>query len=176
MNDRFDMTSLKLKDGQSLDHESEATVDVIVTASDGTLSSTETFTLTVTDVNEAPTDISLSATSVAENAAGAEIGTLSATDPESDAITFSVSDDRFEVVNDTTLKLKDGQSLDHESEATVDVIVTASDGTLSSTETFTLTVTDVNEAPTDISLSATSVAENAAGAGDRHAERDRPRE
>ena len=74
-------TTLKLKDGQSLDHESEATVDVIVTASDGTLSSTETFTLTVTDVNEAPTDISLSATSVAENDAGAEIGTLSATDP-----------------------------------------------------------------------------------------------
>ncbi|NBS66709.1 MAG: hypothetical protein EBT33_20650, partial [Betaproteobacteria bacterium] len=55
---------------------------VIVRATDGaSLSTDQTVTVTVTDANEAPTDIALSASSLAENAgANAVVGNLSSTD------------------------------------------------------------------------------------------------
>ena len=86
-------------------------------------------------------------------------------DPDAgDSQTFQVSDSRFEVV-DGQLKLKDGVSLDHESEPSVNVTVTATDGAGHQIQqTFAITVGDVNEAPTDINLSGNTVAENAAGA------------
>ncbi|MES0828554.1 cadherin repeat domain-containing protein, partial [Ruegeria sp. SCP11] len=112
-----------------------------------------------------PTDITLSNASVDENAAGAIIGDLTVTDPDDgDSHTFSVDDARFEVVAGQ-LKLKAGEALDHETEDTVNVEVTAEDtGSLTYSETFVITVNDLNEAPTDITLSNASVDENAAGA------------
>ncbi|MCR9152266.1 MAG: hypothetical protein NXH83_19045, partial [Rhodobacteraceae bacterium] len=154
--DRFEVVdgTLKLKDGIALDHEAEATVDVTVTATDtGGLSTSETFTLAVTDVNEGPVAIGLDGATLAENEDGAKVGTLATKGPDAgDTHAYTVSDDRFEVV-DGTLKLKDGISLDHEAEPTVDVSITATDtGGLSTSETFTLQVQDVNEAPVDLSL------------------------
>jgi len=165
---RFEIVGdqLKLKDGQSLDHETEASVEVAITAEDQAgATHTQTFTITVQDMNEPPTDISLSATAVDENAPGAIIGTLDATDPDDgDTATFTVSDNRFEVVGDQ-LKLKDGQSLDHETEPTVRIEVTAHDqGDLTYTEAFDITVNDVNDPPTDITLDPASVDEIADGA------------
>ncbi len=103
---------LKLKDGESLNHETEASVDVTVTATDkGGLTTDQVFTITVGDVNEKPFDLELSATNVAENTAGAVIGNLSVTDVDAgDSHEYAVSDERFEVV-DGQLKLKDGESL-----------------------------------------------------------------
>lgn len=73
------------------------------------------------NVNEAPTDVTLSNTSVAENAPGAVIGTLSVTDVDAgDSHTYMVNDNRFEVVNGE-LKLKDGVSLNYEAAHSVDV-------------------------------------------------------
>ena len=166
--DRFEVVDdqLKLKDGVSLDQEETASIDIEVSSTDaGGLSRTETFTVAVTDTNEGPTDIALDNTSVAENAAGAVVGTLTTTDPDAgDTHTYAVSDDRFEVV-DGQLKLKDGVSLDHESADTISLDVTTTDaGGLSRTETFSISVGDENEAATDIALDNTSVAENAAGA------------
>ena len=66
-----------------------------------------------------------------ENDAGAVVGTLSTTDVDaSDTHSYSVSDARFEVVEQSgemVLKLKDGVSLDEEAAATVDVTVTSTD-------------------------------------------------
>ncbi len=166
--DRFEVVDgqLKLKDGVSLDQEETASIDIEVTSTDaGGLSRTETFTVAVTDTNEGPTDIALDNTSVAENAAGAVVGTLTTTDPDAgDTHTYAVSDDRFEVV-DGQLKLKDGVSLDHEAADTISLDVTTTDaGGLSRTETFTISVGDENEVATDIALDNNSVAENDAGA------------
>ncbi|NBG94709.1 hypothetical protein GTQ45_03080, partial [Pyruvatibacter mobilis] len=147
--DRFEVVDgqLKLKDGVSLDHESADTISLDVTTTDaGGLSRTETFTISVGDENEVATDIALDNTSIAENAAGAVVGNLSTTDPDAgDTHTYAVSDDRFEVV-DGQLKLKDGVSLDHEAADTISLDVTTTDaGGLSRTETFTISVEDVNE-------------------------------
>lgn len=112
-------------------------------------------TLALADLlNVAPDDIAFGddTPAIDENEAGAVVTTLSGTDPNAgDELSFSVDDNRFEIVligSDYTLKLKDGESLDHETEGTVTVSVTATDlGGLTRSEDLTITVNDVNEAP-----------------------------
>ena len=191
---RFEVASdgtLKLKAGQHLDYASEKTVNLTVTATDaGGLSTQKTFTLSVQDdpnyptpqpqppQNHAPTDIALSESQIAEGKDGATVGKLTTTDPDTgDRHTYAVSDSRFEVASDGTLKLKAGQHLDYASEKTVNLTVTATDaGGLSTQKTFTLSVQDdpnyptpqpqppQNHAPTDIALSASDIAEGKDGA------------
>ena len=82
------------------------------------------------DTADDPTDLTLSANAVDENDAGAVIGTLTVDDPDSTDFIYSVSDDRFEVVNvngTDQLRLKDGQALDHEDEAQVTFDITVFD-------------------------------------------------
>ena len=166
--DRFEVVNgqLKLKTGQSLNHESEGAIELNITSRDqGGLTTQQAFTLSITDINEAPTAVSLSNTAVAENAEGAVIGTVTATDPDpDDTHTYTVSDDSFEVVNGQ-LKLKAGQSLNYEVGSTIDLVITATDGdSLSKTEQFTLTVENLNEAPIAIALSENLVTANNVGA------------
>ncbi|MFZ4535301.1 beta strand repeat-containing protein [Propionivibrio sp.] len=99
--------------------------------------------------NNAPTLVTLSANTVAENAAGAIIGNLTVTDPDAgNTHTFAVDDARFEVVAGQ-LKLKAGNSLDHEAAVSVNVTVTATDGGgLSKAQVFAIAVTDVAETTT----------------------------
>ncbi len=121
--------------------------------------------------NVAPQDILLSNQSVDENDSGAVIGTLSATDPEGDAITFSVvGDSRFEV-NGTTLQLASGQSLDFEGEnGNVTVTVRATDALGASTDQdFTIGINDIGSVLTgddgNNSLTGTDENDTISGAG-----------
>src|SRR5262249_965086 len=82
---RFEVVNgqLKLKDGISIDFESEPTLNVVVTATDSAGHAVqETFTLSVGDVNEAQTALSLDHNQILENAAGAVVGTLTVVDPD----------------------------------------------------------------------------------------------
>ncbi|MEO1324698.1 MAG: hypothetical protein AAFV59_17025, partial [Pseudomonadota bacterium] len=92
---------------------------------------------------------------VIENEVGATVGTITAFDPDAgDSITYTVSDDRFEVV-DGELKLADDVSLDFEEASSIEVTVTATDSQgLSSEETFSIDVADVNEAPSGLTIEA----------------------
>src|SRR5687767_2486522 len=99
------------------------------------------------NINFAPTSISLSTSSVAENDAGAVIGTLSAQDPNTgDKITLTVVDssspfEAIQVKGKWVLKLKSDVSLDYEAlgNGTTTVQVRATDsGGLSKVETFTI--------------------------------------
>ena len=93
-----------------------------------------------------PSDIALSNTTVAENAAGAVVGTLTTVDAYAGGThSYSVSDNRFEVAGGQ-LKLKNGVALDYESAPSVTVTVTSKDAAGASvSETFTLTVGNVAE-------------------------------
>jgi hypothetical protein len=107
-----------------LNYEAKSSYEVIVRTTDsGGLTFDKTITVTVNDLNETPTAISLDNSTVAENAAGAIIGNLTTTDPDAgDTHTYTVDDVRFEVVAGQ-LKLKAGQSLDFETEPSVNVTV-----------------------------------------------------
>ena len=82
--------------------------------------------------------------------AGDTVSVLDASDPQGDAFTFQVDDERFEVDDQGVLKLKDDMMLDHEMEASVDLVLTATDehGHVSAETMVTVSVVDVNEAPT----------------------------
>ncbi len=169
---RFEIvgTQLKLKVGQTLDKEAEPTVNLTITATDqggAGLAYNEAFAITVDDVNEAPTDITLDNSNVSELTDGAVVGNLAVVDPDlGDAHSWSVDDARFEIVG-TQLKLKAGQTLDKVAEPTVSLTITATDqggAGLSYNEAFVITVDNVNQAPTDITIDNSSVSENAAGA------------
>ena len=159
---------LQVADGALLDfaNATSHTVDVRVTDAAG-LTYDETLTIDVTNVNEAPTDVTLSVSTVAEGApADTIVGTLQGTvDPDpGDSHTFNLIDDaggRFQLVGNA-LQVVDGTQLDFESAASHTVTVRVTDAAgLSLDKTFTIDVTDVNEVPTGVALSATTVVEGA---------------
>ncbi|MEM8635565.1 MAG: hypothetical protein AAGF33_11355, partial [Pseudomonadota bacterium] len=77
---------LRLVEGGSLNFEDAAAVDVTVSAlneNDDAISEIFTIDLiNVADVNEGPSDLTLDGNTVAENDAGATVGTLSSFDPD----------------------------------------------------------------------------------------------
>jgi Ca2+-binding RTX toxin-like protein len=127
-------------------------------------------------VNSAPTAISITGGTVAENVSpGTVAATLSAADPNAgDSFTYRivdgagnpVSDSKFEIVGDE-IRIKGGAVLDYETATSHDlhIEVTDADG-LTYTQMVTINVTDVDEfdvtTPTDSDAAANRVAENAA--------------
>jgi len=89
-NAAFNIDGDKLRASSSFDFETKSSYSVRVRSTDqGGLWTEKVFTISVTDVNESPTNISLSASSIAENAGtNATIGTLTTTDPDA-ANTFT---------------------------------------------------------------------------------------
>jgi Ca2+-binding RTX toxin-like protein len=104
--------------------------------------------------NDRPTDITLSSTQVAENAAnGTVVATVSGTDPNSgDRLTFSLVDNaggRFAINANGQLVVYDRSRLDYEQATSHTVTIRATDrGGLTVEETFTITLANVDENPT----------------------------
>ncbi len=130
--------------------------DVTVQVSDGNGGTdTQAMAVTVANTNETPTDLALSANTVAEHAAtGTVVGTVSGTDPDSgDTKTYSLIDTaegRFAINSSTgEITVADGSLLNYESATNHSVMVRVTDsGGLTYDETFTINLTNVNEAPT----------------------------
>ncbi len=162
----------------SADYEShQASYSFDVVATDGGtpgLSATQAVVVSVTDVNEAPTAINLSASSIAENnAAGATVATLTAVDPDgagsgyAGAFTYALVDGDGDTDNDaftiTGDQLTINAPADFEDQGSYSIRVQVTDAAdLSYVTTKTITVTDVNEAPEITSGATGSVEENAA--------------
>ncbi len=115
------------------------------------------ITVNVTNVNEAPTqpvDINAAANTVPENSPnGTLVGiTARSTDPDAGAtISYSLTNNaggRFAINNSTgVVTVANGALLDFETATSHSITVQASDGSLSSSQSFTIAVTNVNEAP-----------------------------
>ncbi|ODM73348.1 cadherin domain-containing protein [Bradyrhizobium elkanii] len=142
-------------------------------ASDGTQTSTQTFTVNVTDVApSAPVDNNAAANTVVEGAAvGTTVGvTASSTDINGPAVTYSLTGDSSGggfTINATTgvITVADPSKLDYESAPGHAYTVTAqaSDGTLATSQTFTIAVTEAPPSvPVDSDAGANAIAEGAA--------------
>lgn len=169
-NGSFTIVGTALRLTPSANYETKGSYSIRVRATDtGGLSFDKPFVITVTNVNEAPTNISLSASSIAENnTADATVGTLSAADADAgDTRAYSLvagpgdADNASFSLSGSTLRLS--AVADFETKSTYSVLIRVTDGgDLHFDKAFAITITNVNEAPTDIALSATSIAENSA--------------
>src|SRR5205823_6276755 len=120
------------------------------------------FSIMVTDVSEAPTNIALSNSAVAENSAlGTVVGTLSGSDPDTgDTMTFALltSGSPFAIVGN---ELCVAGAIDYEAATSHSITIRATYASgLTFDKPLSISVSNANEAPTNISLSNSSVAEN----------------
>ena len=120
--------------------------------------------VTVNPVNDAPTNISLSANNIAENQpAGTLIGNLSTDDSDAgDTFTYSlVSSTDANAFRIEGSKLLSNAVLDFEAKSSYTFnIMTADKAGLTFSKSFTITVINANDVPTDIQISANTIAEN----------------
>lgn len=117
--------------------------------------------------NSAPTDISLSSRGIAENAAnGTVVGTLTTADPDTDdTFSYTLLDNaggRF-AISGSRLVVANGSLINYEAKTSHQVTVRVQDSAGNTIDrTFVIGVNDVNEAPTNITLSNATIIENAA--------------
>ena len=117
--------------------------------------------------NQSPTDLTLSTSSIGENAPnGTVIGTVVTTDADSgETFTYSLTDDaagRF-AINSITgeITVADGSLLDYESASSHNVTIQVTDSAGNTyDEVMSLNLTDVNEGPSDMTLSGDTTPEN----------------
>jgi VCBS repeat-containing protein len=150
----------------AFDHEANASFAITAEVTDqGGLSTQQSFTVTVGDVNEAPTGLTIDHQAIDENAAaGSLVGTVSASDPDGDALTYSLVDDAggLFAIDPVTGALTATAALDYESAHGYSVTARADDGHgLHTDRVIAIAVNDVNEAPTGLALDHASVDENA---------------
>lgn len=150
-NDRFAInssTGVVTATGLSLDYESVKSETITVKATVGTFNSSSTFTINISDVNEASTITSAKTLSIAENTT--LVTTVLATDPEGTSPVFSIvggpDQNKFTISPQGVLTFVDPPDFehpsDHDANNTYSIIIRASDGTLWNEETFTITITD----------------------------------
>ncbi|MDQ0318474.1 Ca2+-binding RTX toxin-like protein/predicted transcriptional regulator [Pararhizobium capsulatum DSM 1112] len=161
----FKLSGNKLVTAKAINFETTPSDTVTVQVSDAAGNKiSKTFTINVTNVNEAPTGLGLSKATVAENVAvGTEVGALSATDPEGGALSYSLTDNAGGLFKLSGNKLVTAKVINFETTPSDTVAVQVSDAAGNKiSKTFTINVTNVNEAPTGLGLSKATVAENVA--------------
>jgi len=151
------------------DYETKDSYTIRVRSTDqGALWFEKQFTIAVTDLNETPTNTDLSSSTVPENQlVGSVVGVFSTTDPDSgNTFTYTLVSGTGDTDNGSFNidgnNLRTSEMFDYETKDSYTIRVRSTDqGALWFEEKqFTIAVTDLNETPTNISLSPSTLAEN----------------
>jgi Ca2+-binding RTX toxin-like protein len=164
----FTIVGNQLRSNGIFDFETKNSYSIRVRSTDqGGLSFEKQLIIGVTNLNERPTDLTLSNTSIAENqTVGTAIGTFTTTDSDrGNTFTYSLvtgtgSTDNalFTIVGN---QLRSNGIFDFETKNSYSIRVRSTDqGGLSFEKQLIIGVTNLNERPTDLTLSNTSIAEN----------------
>lgn len=161
--------------GATFDYDNPATRTFNLTlqvTDGGGLTATQAFTVNLSNINETPfglADVNAAANLLTEGqGAGSATGaTMAATDPDGDALTYSITSDQYGwfQINPTTgvVTIRAGAVVNYETTtngtATVNVQATDAGGLSVGMTNLTFTVTDTNEAPTFTSAASASVSE-----------------
>jgi hypothetical protein len=167
-NASFTIVGNELRTNTAINFEVQSSYAIRLRARDqGGLVFDRPVTITVADVNESPTALALSNTSLAENVAlGTGIGNFTTTDPDAaNTFTYSLVSGTGSTDNASFLivgnQLRTNTALDFETKSSYAIRVRTTDQIgLSFEQTFTITVTNANEQPTDLALSNAGIAEN----------------
>ena len=124
------------------DYETKSSYSVIAAASDGTNSTTQNITVSVVDVNEAPAFTSSATFSANEKQTS--IGTVTATDVESNTLSYSVTgtDASAITINSSTGVLTFNTGPDYETKSSYSVTVAVTDGVSSTTQAITISINE----------------------------------
>ena len=163
----LDDSLLITADSAHFDYETKKSYTVTIRVfNDQGQSAEQTFTISIRNVNEPPTSISLSNTRIPENSpAGTVIGNLSAVDPDSaDVVHFSLIGDstnaRYQIRN-SRLEVKEPSYFDYEKHHNVSLTIRATDKEGAYKDSaFTISLINENDPPTAVSLVPGKVKEN----------------
>ncbi|XP_066935500.1 protocadherin Fat 4-like isoform X3 [Clytia hemisphaerica] len=161
----------------NFDFESQNSYKVTVQSTDTSnspKSSSQTFDIRILDINEAPTNIQLSATTVKEiSPKDTIIANITVTDPDNmktvrqkHVCSLSQSTSSAVMIRNNQLIVKEN-TIDYEQLKIIEVKITCQDNgapSLSYTQNSTINVVDVNERPINIRLSSNDINENFVGA------------
>ena len=144
----------------TISYDTTTSLNVNLGVSDGQYTFTKAFQITVNDVNRAPTNIGLTSNTITENASPSTvIGTLSSVDSDTtDTTSFTLAnsgdaqddDNGSFTISGTSLILN--SSPDYETKASYNIYINVNDGANNYAKAFTVSVTNINEAPTDLSF------------------------
>ena len=130
-NDWFELdeATVKLKEGASLDYETASEHQLAITAqAEDAADIPLTLLVTVTNVPEKSITFAVTAQSlsIAEDAsAGDSAGTLLASTDGPDSVSFSITENDWFELDEATVKLKEGATLDHELANSHQIVITA---------------------------------------------------
>ena len=139
----------------TISYDTTTSLNVNLGVSDGQNTLTKAFQITVNDVNRAPTNIVLTSNTITENASPSTvIGTLSSVDSDTtDTSTFTLADSGDERDDDNGSFTISGTSLiinstaDYETKTSYNLFINVNDGVNDFAKAFTVSVTNINEAP-----------------------------
>ena len=152
----------------SPDYETQNVYNFTVVASDGVNSTNQDVTVNVVDVNDnAPV---FKTTSISVNENNSVVGAIKATDVDtgssgsfkSNPIKYSVAGSIFTIAENAGV-LKFVSAPDYETQNSYSAVVTATDGTFSTSATITVVVVDVNDNAPVFKTTSCSVRENQTG-------------
>jgi PKD repeat protein len=159
----FTISGNNLVANQIFNYESDSSYSITIKATDrNDLSYQKTFSITITNVNDPPTGITLSKSTFPENATvGTAICTLKTTDEDNGAThTYSIGNGadsaKFSIAGSI---LKTAVVADYETKKSYIITLKTSDGTAEFQRLCTLFVTNVNEPHTGITLSNSGILE-----------------
>ncbi|WP_158520907.1 choice-of-anchor Q domain-containing protein [Fuerstiella marisgermanici] len=141
------------------------TAEITVIATDGPLQTTETFTVTVSAVNDAPTVLTPVADVTVDEDSADEVIDLSNVfaDIDSSSLTLTAASSDGTVVGTSVSGTDLTLSFPADANGSATVTVTADDGALTVSDTFSVTVSAVNDAPTVVTpIADVTVDEDAA--------------
>jgi hypothetical protein len=112
------------------------------------------------EINEAPTFETTSTTSIGENiSSSSDVVTMSATDPNNDSLTYSITsgnDDGKFTINSSTGAITTAAGLDYETTTSYTLKIAVSDGSLTTTTTKVINITDAVDQYTEATTSGTA--------------------
>ncbi|MFY7885721.1 MAG: cadherin repeat domain-containing protein, partial [Dolichospermum sp.] len=169
-NSDFSIVGSQLRTNKLFDYETRQNYVVFVQTNDGMGGTfTKQLLLQVVDSNDAPTSINLTNTSISENlSSNTFIAKLSANDPDASSThsfslvngTGSSGNSNFTIRNDS---LFSSVSFDFESVSSYSIRLNVSDGMGGVyQQTFSITVLNANDTPTEININSNQIAENQA--------------
>ena len=158
----FNTNGNQLRSSAIFDWEGVNSYSVTVRSTDaGGLQTQATFGINIANVSEAPTDIALSTNTINENAAvNTVIGTLSATAPTIQSVSYSLVGGDVSSFNISGSQLRSSASFDFEAKSSYSITIRGSVGGETFDKVLSVNVNNVPEAPTDILLSSRTITEN----------------